>query len=70
MVKEKLGAEVCPQGMKAGELTKEMAKRLGLREGMAVGVANVDAHVSLPAVGITEPNKLLMIMGTDRKSVV
>ena len=65
VVKEKLGAEVCPQGMKAGELTKEMAKRLGLREGMAVGVANVDAHVSLPAVGITEPNKLLMIMGTS-----
>ena len=42
-----------------------MAERIGLLPGTAVGIANVDAHVSLPAVGVTEPGKMLMIMGTS-----
>ena len=33
--------------------------------GTAVAVANVDAHVSLPPVGLTEQGKMLMIMGTS-----
>jgi L-ribulokinase len=37
----------------------------GLREGTAVAVANVDAHVSVPAVGITSPGKMLVIIGTS-----
>ncbi|MDI5791440.1 FGGY-family carbohydrate kinase [Bacillus licheniformis] len=50
---------------KAGGLTEEMAGKTGLLAGTAVAVANVDAHVSVPAVGITEPGKMLMIMGTS-----
>lgn len=42
-----------------------MAELTGLLPGTAVAVANVDAHVSVPAVGITEPGKMLMIMGTS-----
>ncbi len=42
-----------------------MAQLTGLLPGTAVAVANVDAHVSVPAVGITEPGKMLMIMGTS-----
>lgn len=42
-----------------------MAEKTGLLAGTAVAVANVDAHVAVPAVGITEPNKLLMIIGTS-----
>ena len=41
------------------------AKLTGLKEGTAVAVANVDAHVSVPAVGITSPGKMLAIMGTS-----
>ena len=65
VVEDKLGTAIYPLGGKAGSLTREMAERMGLKEGTAVGIANVDAHVSLPAVGIAEPGKMLMIMGTS-----
>ncbi len=65
VVEEKLGTEIVPLGQKAGEITKTAAALTGLKEGTAVSVGNVDAHVSVPAAGITEPGKLLMIMGTS-----
>ncbi len=65
VVEEKLSETIDPIGTKAGEITEEAAKLTGLNPGTAVAVANVDAHVSVPAVGITEPGKLLMIMGTS-----
>lgn len=65
VVEEKLSTDIHSLGEKAGELTKEMADKIGLLPGTAIGVANVDAHVSLPAVGITEPGKMLMIIGTS-----
>lgn len=65
VVEEKLSTDIHSQGTKAGELTEAMAAKTGLLPKTAVGVANVDAHVAVPAVGITEPNKLLMIIGTS-----
>lgn len=65
VVEDKLSTDIYSLGEKAGELTKEMADKIGLLPGTAIGIANVDAHVSLPAVGITEPGKMLMIMGTS-----
>ncbi len=65
VVEEKLSNEIHSIGSKAGEITAEAAALTGLKQGTAVAVANVDAHVSIPAVGITEPGKLLMIMGTS-----
>ncbi len=65
VVEEKLSTDIYSLGEKAGELVKGMADKIGLLPGTAVGVANVDAHVSLPAVGITEPGKMLMIIGTS-----
>ncbi|SFR98920.1 ribulokinase [Anaeromicropila populeti] len=65
VVEDKLSTDIHSLGEKAGELTAEMAAKIGLLPGTAVGVANVDAHVSLPAVGITEPGKMLMIIGTS-----
>lgn len=61
----KLRGEVVSIGTKAGELTEEMAKVIGLNAGMAVAVGNVDAHVSVPAMGVVEPGKLVMTMGTS-----
>lgn len=65
VVEDKLSTHILPQGAKAGELTVEMAAKTGLLPGTAVAVANVDAHVAVPAVGITGPNKMLMIIGTS-----
>ena len=64
VVEEKLGP-VTPIGSKAGELTANMASRMGLMPGTAVAVSNVDAHVSLPAAGLTQKGSMLMIMGTS-----
>ena len=65
LVDDKLSRDICPQGDKAGGLTPAMARSLGLLPGTAVAVANVDAHVAVPAATITTPGKMLMIMGTS-----
>ena len=65
LVDDKLSRDIYPQGAKAGGLTPAMAKDLGLIPGTAVAVANVDAHVAVPAATITQPGKMLMIMGTS-----
>lgn len=52
-------------GDRAGGLTAAFARDTGLREGIAVAVANVDAHVTAPAVKATRPGIMVMIMGTS-----
>ncbi|MBK9749930.1 MAG: ribulokinase [Chloroflexi bacterium] len=61
----KVGREFAALGSKAGGLTAAMAAKLGLPAGIAVAVANVDAHVTAPAVHATEPGIMVMIMGTS-----
>ncbi|WP_420846058.1 ribulokinase [Neobacillus notoginsengisoli] len=65
LVETKLRGEVVSLGTKAGILTKEMAELTGLPEGIAVAVGNVDAHAAVPAVGVVEPGKMVMAMGTS-----
>lgn len=65
LVEDKLSTDIYSLGEKAGELAEDMAAKIGLCKGTAVGIANVDAHVSVPAVGITEAGKMLMIIGTS-----
>lgn len=65
LVADKLSTEIHPLGGKAGEVTPEAAKLTGLLPGTAVSIGNVDAHVSVPAAGIAETGKMLMIMGTS-----
>ncbi len=65
VVEEKLNCPVSPLGVKAGEITEEAAKLTGLLPGTAVAVANVDAHVTVPACKIAGPGKMLAIMGTS-----
>ncbi len=64
IVEEKLG-KVSPVGSKAGEITAEMAALTGLKEGTAVAVGTIDAHVFVPAVGISGEGEMLAIMGTS-----
>lgn len=54
-----------PLGARAGGLTAEWAKALGLGAGIPVAVGNVDAHAAVPACGVTAPGKMVMAMGTS-----
>ncbi len=65
VVDEKVGREFAELGDKAGELTPQLAALTGLRAGIAVAVANVDAHVTAPAVKATDPGIMVMVMGTS-----
>ncbi|MBC7237956.1 MAG: ribulokinase, partial [Chloroflexi bacterium] len=65
IVDEKMSRHILPLGMRAGGLTPAMARAMGLLPGTAVAVANVDAHVSVPAATVVEPGRMVMIMGTS-----
>lgn len=65
IVDTKMTRHIASIGEKAGELTDEAAAWTGLKPGTAVAVANVDAHVSVPATTVTEPGRMVMVMGTS-----
>lgn len=65
LVETKLRGEVVPLGTKAGALTRTMANLTGLPEGIAIAVGNVDAHASVPALGVVDEGKMVMAMGTS-----
>ena len=65
LVASKLSTTLAPLGGRAGDLTAEAAGWMGLPAGIAVAVANVDAHVTVPAAGVVEPGRLVAIMGTS-----
>ncbi len=62
---EKIERPLGQLGARAGGLTAEAASWTGLREGIAVCVGNVDAHVTAPAARAIEPGQLLAVMGTS-----
>jgi L-ribulokinase len=65
VVDEKLSRTMAPLGGRAGDLTPQAAQWTGLKPGTAGAVANVDAHVSVPAAAVVEPGRMVMIMGTS-----
>jgi len=65
VVDSKMSRQLAPLGGRAGGLTEEAAAWTGLLPGTTVAVANVDAHVTLPACGHVEPGTMVMIMGTS-----
>lgn len=65
VVETKMKAELAPLGGRAGDLTEEAACWTGLKPGIAVAVANVDAHVTVPAAQVVETGRMVMIMGTS-----
>ncbi|MDX2109454.1 MAG: ribulokinase [Verrucomicrobiota bacterium] len=66
----KLSMELHQLGARAGGLTAEMAKLMGLNPGTPVAIGNVDAHAAVPACTVTSPGKLVNIMGTSTCSMV
>ncbi len=65
VVDEKMTRTIDSLGNKAGGLTPQAAAWTGLKAGTAVAVANVDAHVSVPAATVAEPGRMVIIMGTS-----
>jgi L-ribulokinase len=65
VVDEKMSTALAPPGTSAGGLCDRAAEWTGLPAGTPVAVANVDFHASVPAVGVTRPRTLVMIMGTS-----
>jgi L-ribulokinase len=70
VVDDKLSREFAVLGDKAGGLSERAAAWTGLKAGTAVAVANVDAHVTAPAVKATKPGVMVMIMGTSTCHIV
>ena len=63
--REDVARASCRSASRAGGLSERAAAWTGLLPGTAVAVANVDAHVSVPAATVTEPGTMVAIMGTS-----
>jgi L-ribulokinase len=65
VIEDKMTRDIRPVGQRAGGLSEQAAQWTGLKPGTAVAIANVDAHVAVPAATVTEPGRMVMIMGTS-----
>ncbi|MBR6514176.1 MAG: ribulokinase [Clostridia bacterium] len=65
LLSNKLNAPILPLGTKVGRLTEYWADKLGLSTDTAVAVGNIDGHATVPALKVTKPGQLLMILGTS-----
>jgi L-ribulokinase len=65
IVDEKMSREISSPGERAGVISAEAAAFTGLDAGTPVAVANVDAHVSVPAATVVTPGSLVAVMGTS-----
>ncbi|MFH1184541.1 MAG: ribulokinase [Chloroflexota bacterium] len=70
VIDDKMSRDIRPVGQRAGGLTPQAAQWTGLKPGTAVAIANVDAHVAVPAATVTEPGRMVMIMGTSTCDMV
>jgi L-ribulokinase len=70
IVDEKMSRVLYPLGAKAGGLSEQAAAWTGLKAGTAVAIANVDAHVAVPASTVSEPGRMVIIMGTSNCHMV
>jgi L-ribulokinase len=65
VIDQKMSRDIRPIGDTAGGLTPQAAAWTGLNPGTAVAIANVDAHVAVPATTVVETGRMVMIMGTS-----
>lgn len=65
VVDEKMSREISSPGERAGLISPRASELTGLRVGTPVAVANVDAHVSVPAATVVKPGSLVAVMGTS-----
>ncbi|KAA0233802.1 MAG: ribulokinase [Actinobacteria bacterium] len=65
VVAQKLPGPFLAPGQEAGTLAEAMAERLGLRPGIPVSTAVIDAHAGVPGAGVAESGTLVMVLGTS-----
>lgn len=64
-VADKLAAKIGTPGSLAGRVTGQAARRTGLASGTPVSFATIDAHASVPGVGVSGPGQMVLVMGTS-----
>ena len=69
-VKQKVCDLLLPLGSKAGTLNEHGAEMIGLNVGTPVSVTCIDAHTALPAAGVVDGGKMLLILGTSAAHLV
>ncbi len=65
VIDEKMSRQISSPGERAGVVSSDAAALTGLVPGTPVAVANVDAHVSVPAATVVTPGSLVAVMGTS-----
>lgn len=70
IIDEKMSRKLVPLGACAGGISEQAAAWTGLVPGTPVAVANVDAHVAVPASTVVEPGRMVMILGTSTCDMV
>ncbi|HEX4123158.1 MAG TPA: ribulokinase [Tepidisphaeraceae bacterium] len=61
----KMPGRLAAPGERAGRLSSAAAELLGLREGIPVSAAVIDAHAGVPGAGVAEASTMVMVMGTS-----
>jgi L-ribulokinase len=61
----KMPGRVIPAGEPVGGITEHWAGELGLAPGTPVSAGMIDAHMGVPGVGITEPGRMALVLGTS-----
>jgi len=65
VVAEKMRGDLRSPGRKSGGLRADAAKRLGVREGIPISAAIIDAHAGVPGAGVASPSTMVMVLGTS-----
>lgn len=65
VVTEKMPGRLMSPGRAAGVLSAESARRLGLKAGIPVSAAIIDAHAGVPGAGVSGADTMVLVMGTS-----
>src|SRR5690606_16156885 len=65
VVSEKMPGRLAAPGTSAGGLSERAAKLLGLRAGIPVSTAIIDAHSGVPGAGVAGADTMVLVMGTS-----
>ncbi|WP_257959036.1 ribulokinase [Bacillus sp. V3-13] len=65
LIGTKIPNNVMDVGSFAGLLSPYWAEQIGLTQNTAVAVATIDAHASVPAIGVDSPGQMVIVMGTS-----
>ncbi len=65
VVTDKMPGRLLSPGEQAGLLAAPMARLLGLRPGIPVSAAIIDAHAGVPGAGVASPSTIVLVMGTS-----